>query len=236
MALEAGVDPTMDLTDEIELDFSIEMLQENTVELVVDPIPAAFELVGGQLMFDLGADGTLAIGTPPTSTGGPLEIRLPDVSAAPFDQADAFFSAYAGQDVEDDADNFPNASRIVRDVTVEVAIGSGVEIDDLLEPPLDLSWYGDGLSLTMPGEVSYGGAHVEDENEDVLWGATVFDPPVDSIALPEFPADWGWDGLPDGYLYLETGAAVIEGDVNEMVFDELWHDLVASSENMLEVE
>lgn len=235
MAIEPGFDPGQDATEDVELALAFEIVEDNTLEVTVDPIPDAYEQVGGHAMFDLGTDGAFSMGVPPVSPGEPIAIRLPDVTAAPFDEAGVFFGVYGGQEVEDDYDDYPNAQWIVRDVTIDVAIGSGIEIDDLLEPPVDLSWDGSELSLSMPSGISYGGAHAENADEDVLWGATVYEPPADAIALPDFPADWGWDGLPDGDLRIFSGAAVIEGDVNEMVFDDLWYQLLGSTENVIDV-
>jgi hypothetical protein len=236
LALIQGFDTGDPDSNDLILNFSHPIVEENTIEVTIDPIPGEFEIAGAQVMFDLASDGTVALGTVPTTSGDPLEIRLPAVDGIPFAFADAFFTAYAGQDVEDDADNYPNSHRIVRDVTVEAAIGAGIAIDDLLEAPAGLSWDGEELSLDMPSGISYAGAHMEDAEEAVHWGVTMFNPPASSFALPDFPADWGWSGLPDGFLRFEAGAAIVDGDVNEMVFDELWYTVVGSSEAMIEVE
>lgn len=236
MAVEPGFDPGQDGGEDIELALAFEIVEENTVELTVDQLPSAYERIGGQVFFDLGADGSFSVGVPPVAPGEPIEIRLPDVSAAPFDEATVWFGGYADQDVEDDDDNYPNAQQIVRDVTLDVAIGSGIEIDDLLDPPMDLSWDGAGLSLTMPDGVSYAGCRAENTDEEVLWSATVYEPPADEIPVPDLPAGWGWEGLPESGLRIYSGAASIDGDLDEMVFDELWYQLLASTENVIDVE
>jgi len=236
VAIEPGFDPSADTTEDVELALEYEIIEDNTVEVTVDPVPQDLELLGAHVVFDLGADGSISLGVPPTSSGGPLELRLPDVTAAPFDEAAVFFGAYGGQDVEDESDDYPNSQRIRRDVTIDVAIGSVVEIGDMLAAPADLAWDGAELALTMPQGISYGGARAENDDEDVLWGATVYDPPAAAVALPEFPADWGWDGLPETGLRIYSGAAVIDGDVNELVFDEMWYQLLAASENVIDVE
>ena len=100
---------------------------------------------------------------------------------------------------------------------------------------MDLAWDGDRLSLSMPEGIDSSGASVEDESENVLWSATAFDPPAESIAPPVFPADWGWGGLPAGYLRFEAFAAQIDGDVNEMVHDDFWYQLIGRTGSLLEV-
>jgi len=236
IAVDPGFDPGQDPIEDVEIALQFEVVEANTLEVTVDPVPGAYEQVGGSVFFDLGADGSFNLGVPPVSPGDPFEIRLPDVTAAPFDEAAILFSVYGAQDVEDEEDNYPNGQRWVRDVTLEAAIGSGVEIEDLPEPPADLSWDGSELSLSMPGGISYGGARAENEDEDVLWGATVYDPPKDTIALPDFPADWGWNGLPESGLRIYSGTGIIEGDINEAVFDDLWYQSLGGSENVVDVD
>jgi hypothetical protein len=236
IAVDPGFDPSQDPIEDVEVALTFEVVPENTLEITIDPVPEPYEQVGGSVFFDLGADGSFSFGVPPVSPGDPAEIRLPDVTTAPFDEATVLFSAYGGQDVEDDEDNYPYGQRWVRDVTLEAAIGSGVEIDDLLEPPTDLSWDGTELSLSMSDGISYGGARAENEDEDVLWGATVYDPPKDTIALPDFPADWGWNGLPEAGLRIYSAAGIIEGDINEAVFDELWYQTLGGTENVIDVD
>jgi hypothetical protein len=236
MAIEPGFDPAQDATEDVELALAFEIVEENTFEITVDPVPSAYEQIGGSVVFDLGSDGSFSVGTPPVGAGEPIEIRMPDVTVAPFDDATVYFSGYAGQAVEDEDEDYPNAQQVIRDVTLEAAIGSGVAIDDLLDPPSDLVWDGSGLSLTMPDGISYCGARAENADEDVLWGSTVYNPPASDIAVPDLPADWGWDGLPETGLRIYSGAANIDGDINEMVFDELWYQLNTSTENALDVE
>ncbi|MBW2276955.1 MAG: carboxypeptidase regulatory-like domain-containing protein [Deltaproteobacteria bacterium] len=236
IAVDPGFDPSQDSIEDVEIALAFEVAPENTLEVTVDPVPSAYEQVGGSVWFDLGEDGNFSLGVPPVSPGDPIAIRLPDVTVAPFDEANVLFSVYGGQDVEDDDDNFPSGQRLVRDITIDAAIGSGIEIDDLLEPPTDMSWDSSELSLTMPAGISYGGARAENEDEDVLWGATVYDPPADAIALPDFPADWGWNGLPETGLRIYSGAGVIDGDINDAVFDELWYQMFGSTENVIDVD
>jgi hypothetical protein len=235
MAIEPGFDPGQDDTGDIELALSLEVVPDNTLEVIVDPVPAEYEQVNAHVLFDLGSDGTFNLGVPPVAPGEPIAIRLPDVTTAPLDGTSVLIGVYGGQDVQDAEEDYPYGQRIMHDVTLEVAIGSGVEIDDLLEPPTEMSWDGSELSLSMPGGVSYGGARAENADEDVLWGATVYDPPADAIALPDFPADWGWDGLPASGLRIYSGAGVIDGDINEAVFDELWYDMLGAAENVVDV-
>jgi hypothetical protein len=62
MALIPGFDPASGNLDEIEIDFSHPIVEENTIDVVVDPVPGEFELAGAQVMFDLAADGTVTFG------------------------------------------------------------------------------------------------------------------------------------------------------------------------------
>ncbi len=227
IALETGFDPTADLTDEPVLDFSIAL--EDTVEITVENTPSMVEEMGASIIYDFGQDGAIGVPSFIPTTGNTISLAIPPVADEPFASADMelmIFGALA------DKEDGPTTVRIIADPTLTSGI-STFTVDDMIGWPDELSFDGTALQVTMPEGAKTFSVGATDGDDMQVWGAAVWNPPLGAVAVPVFPEEWGWEGLPDSSLDFEASALALNGDINEMIFDDLRDSLESFSENYL---
>ena len=133
----------------------------------------------------------------------------------------------------DDEDG-PSTVRIIADPTLTSGISTFI-VDDMIGWPDELSFDGAALQVTMPEGANQFSLSATDGDDIQIWGVAVWNPPMDTVAVPVFPGEWGWDGLPDSSLDFEALALVLNGDINEIVFDDFRDFLESFSESYLKV-
>jgi hypothetical protein len=229
IALELGFDPTADLTDEPVLDFSIPL--EDTVEITVENTPSMVEEMGASIVYDFGEGGAIGVPTFIPTTGNTISLAIPPVADEPFASADMELMIFGA--LADDEDG-PSTVRIIADPTLTSGI-STFTVDDMIGWPNDLSFDGVALQVTMPDGANQFSLSATDGDDMQIWGAAVWNPPSDTVAVPVFPEEWSWDGLPDSSLDFEASALVLNGDINEIFFDDFRDSLESFSESYLKV-
>jgi hypothetical protein len=226
VAIETGFDPTADLTEEPVLDFTIAL--EDTVEITVENTPSMVEELGASIVYDFGEDGAIGVPTFISTTGNTISLAIPPVTDEPFASAGLEMMVFGALADNDDG---PYAARIVADPTLTSGI-STFTVDDMIGWPDDLSFDGATLQVTMPGGADSFSVSATDDDMRV-WGAAVWTPPKDTVAVPAFPEEWGWEGFSSLSLNLEVSALTLDGDINEMVFDDFRDSIESFSENYL---
>ncbi len=227
IALEAGFDPTADLTDEPVLDFSIAL--EDTVEITVENTPSMVEEIGASIIYDFGEDGAIGVPTFIPTTGNTISLAIPLVADEPFASASLELMVFGA--LADDEDG-PSTVRIIGDPTLTSGI-STFTVDDMIGWPGELSFDGATLQVTMPDGANHFSLSATDNDDMKVWGAAVWNPPRDTVEVPVFPGEWDWDGLPSSSLDFEASAIVYNGDINEMIFDDFRDSLESFSESYL---
>ncbi|MFO8074480.1 MAG: hypothetical protein R6V85_21675 [Polyangia bacterium] len=233
-AMIERIDPESDQTEGLELELDVELSE--ILEIAVDPLSDGYARVAAHVAFDLGENGSVGFGSIGGPVGDPIQIALP--SGPPFDEAGNLVVIHAGQDEEaavSELDEYPSGSRLFWDADLSSWMPSHT-VSDLLQPPAGLSWNGSALEADVPADASFFSLEAQDAEGDTSWGALVMTSPMAPVALPNLPQEWGWAGLPSGEIRFEVSAVRIEGEVNDIAFDDLSERIESSSENLLIVE
>jgi len=113
---------------------------------------------------------------------------------------------------------------------------SGYNIDgSMAQAALGLDWDGEVFSCFPPtGFTLNQVVLIEEETGAELWRLTgLGDFPVGGVAIPDLPADWGWDGVPAVGVRARIWATRMMGDVDvdDMAFDDFPRRVVDVSVN-----
>lgn len=227
LALAPGFDPQADSGEDPVLEFSIPL--EETLEIALQGGPDGVEILRATALCDLGEDGSVAIPSLSTGASTATQLFLPDLDAAPLSDAGIEIIVFGALDDEDDE---TSCGRIYRGDDLVPWPGS-LAVDDMFGWPTDLLFDGQSLAVTMPAGIDHFSVVATDEQEREIWTAAVWAPPADTVPLPPFPEDWGFEGIPSQDLELEASAIAFDGDINEMVFDDIRDSLTGFSEGYL---
>lgn len=233
-AMVEGIDPGSDQTEGLELELSVELSE--ILEIAVDPLSDSYTQVATHVAFDLGENGSVGFGNIGGAAGDPIQIALP--SGPPFDEVGNLLVVHAGQDEEtavSEPDEYPVGSRLFWDADLSSWMPSHT-VSDLIQPPTGLSWDGSALEADVPSDASFFSLEAQDAEGVTSWGALVMASPATPVALPDLPQEWGWSGLPSGEIRFEVSAVRIEGDVNEIAFDDISKRVESNADNLLIIE
>ncbi len=205
------------------LDLEAEAGLPVTFHAGLSAFPSAYERADVELVFDLGDPGTVWV--PGTRQGGKWVFAVPDQAGA-LAVSVPFVIARGDQTMtlEEGADEqaaTPLGRYVARDLgnLVDYTTTSPFLVPGMPSPPAQVGFDGDVFHcLPMAGTDLAHVSIAEATGGAELWRVTAFGSLPDTAALPPFPGEWGFTGVPDEALIVRAWTAAFPGNPGELHF------------------
>lgn len=223
-----GVVGTLDpepgvLTD---VDAPIEMATLVTAQVKIPMIPSSCNAKDAHLGLDFGAEGTIWLGR--MSMVDVFYFRAPNYYGD-YAEGEVVLVMEAGQSIEegdeDPVADMPQSFKFERSLeTYEGYETEAYEPEEMLSSsPTGLDFDGEKFTCFPVAESSFNQLKISSlDDGEVLWRVLVFgDVPLEGVAVPSVPTDWGFDGLPSEGVKATVWTLGGDIDTDECRFEEL---------------
>jgi hypothetical protein len=239
MGIVTGLEPAPEeVLEGVEIELDIPLLIDFRAHLAV--LPSLYTVKEVALALDLHDQGTVWFLSRPAGTqslfvapgldgdladGGVLLMALGDQDYLPEEQHDLLATTPRARRYEHGLEDF-----------FDYSVGPYI-FDSVASPPAQLGWDGAQFTCFPPSGTSLAVVMLLGTDDGVQnWRATVFGSLPDVLPAPAFPESWGWPGVPASGITARTWTAVVDADMNEILFDN-FHLLVRdTAENAALIE